>query len=254
MNPYTLGPVAAVLDAAYAVVVHLELLLEPVFPVAAAGAAIVVITLLVRSALIPVGVSQARAEVARRRLAPAIARLRQKHARNPERMQRELMDLYAAEKTSPFAGFVPMLIQLPIVSIVYGLFTQLHVNGHANGLLEQTVFGVPLGTSLLSVSGAGIVWADVAVFGAILASIAIVATLSRRFLAPLPPLAQPAVPATPVAPTVPGAESLTRILSYLPYLTVLFAAFVPLAAALYLAVTTAWSFGERLILRHRMAG
>jgi YidC/Oxa1 family membrane protein insertase len=58
----------------------------------------------------------------------------------------------------------------------------------------------------------------------------------------------------PVAATVPGAESLTRILGYLPYLTVLFAAFVPLAATIYLALTTAWSFAERLILRRRMAG
>jgi YidC/Oxa1 family membrane protein insertase len=254
MNPYTFGPVAAVLDAAYAVVAQLALLLEPVFPVAAAGAAIVVITLLVRGALIPVGVSQAKAEVTRRRLAPRISQLRLKHAKNPERMQRELMALYAAEKTSPFAGFLPMLIQLPIVSIVYGLFTQLHVNGHSNGLLEQTVFGVPLGTSLASVFGAGPDFSSVVVFGALLASIAIVATLSRRFLAPLPPATLPATSAAPVAATVPGAESLTRILGCLPYLTVLFAAFVPLAATIYLALTTAWSFAERLILRRRMAG
>jgi len=247
MNPYTLGPVAAVLDAAYAVVQHLAGLLEPLFPVAAAGAAIVVITLLLRSALIPVGVSQARAEADRRRLAPIISQLRQKHAKNPERMQRELMALYSAEKTSPFAGFLPMLIQVPIVSIVYGLFTQLHVNGHSNGLLEQTVFGVPLGTSLLSVFGSGLGLQQIVVFGVLLASIAIVATLARRFLAPLPP-------STPAAATMPGTESLTRILSYLPYLTVLFAAFVPLAATIYLALTTLWSFVERLILRRRMAG
>ena len=254
MNPYTLGPVAAVLDAAYAVVQHLASLLEPLFPVAAAGAAIVVITLLVRSALIPVGVSQARAEVDRRRLAPLVSQLRQKHAKNPERMQRELMALYAAEKTSPFAGFLPLLIQLPIVSLVYGLFTQLHVNGHSNGLLEQTVFGVPLGTSLLSVFGSGIGLQQVVVFGVLLATIATVATLSRRFLAPLPPAVLPGTQAAPTAATVPGAESLTRILSYLPYVTVLFAAFVPLAAAIYLALTTLWSFVERLILRRRMAG
>jgi YidC/Oxa1 family membrane protein insertase len=254
MNPYTLGPVAAALDAAYAVVAQLALLLEPVFPVAAAGAAIVVITLLVRAALIPVGVSQARAEATRRRLAPRISQLRLKHAKNPERMQRELLALYAAEKTSPFAGFLPMLIQLPIVSIVYGLFTQLHVNGHSNGLLEQTIFGVPLGTSLVSVFETGLDLRAVVVFGALLASIVIVATMSRRFLAPLPPVAVPTTPTTAAAATVPGAESLTRILSYLPYLTVLFAAFVPLAAAIYLALTTAWSFAERLVLRRRMAG
>ena len=96
--------------------------------------------------------------------------------------------------------------------------------------------------------------ATLGVGGVLLASIAIVATLTRRFLAPLPPAALPGTPATPGAATVPGAESLTRILSYLPYLTVLFAAFVPLAATIYLALTTLWSFVERLVLRRRMAG
>jgi YidC/Oxa1 family membrane protein insertase len=250
MNPYTFGPVAAVLDAAYAVVAQLALLLEPVLPVAAAGAAVVIITLLVRSVLIPVGISQARAEATRRRLAPRIAQLRRKHAQNPERMQRELLALYTAEKTSPFAGFLPLIIQLPIVSIVYGLFTQVHVNGHANGLLEETLFGVPLGTSLMSVFASGIELPHLVVFGALLACIAVAATLSRRFLSPV---SMPAAPASPRAATTPGMEPLTRILGYLPYLTVLFAAFVPLAATIYLALTTAWSFAERLILRRRMA-
>lgn len=244
MNPFTFAPIAAVLDAAYALVAQLALLLEPIFPVAASAAAIVVITLLVRAALVPVGVSQARAEVTRRRLAPSISQLRQKHAKNPERMQRELMALYAQEKTSPFAGFLPLLIQLPIVSIVYALFTQLQVNGHANELLGHTLFDVPLGTSLVSVLGAGLQPEHALVFGTLLVAIAVAATLSRRFLAPLP------VPATP---TVPGAESLTRILGFLPYITVLFAAFVPLAAAIYLTLTTMWSFVERLVLRRRMA-
>ena len=250
MNPFTFAPIAAVLDFAYALVAQLALLLEPIFPVAASAAAIVVITLLVRAALVPVGISQARAEATRRRLAPSISQLRHKHAKNPERMQRELMALYAEEKASPFAGFLPLLIQLPIVSIVYGLFTQLQVNGHPNQLLDHTLFDVPLGTSLISVLGTGLQPEHALVFGTLLVAIGVAATLSRRFLAPLP---VPATPGAAAAPTVPGAESLTRILSFLPYITVLFAAFVPLAAAIYLSLTTIWSLVERLVLRRRMA-
>jgi YidC/Oxa1 family membrane protein insertase len=44
---------------------------------------------------------------------------------------------------------------------------------------------------------------------------------------------------------------MARILSWAPYLTVVFAAFVPLAATLYLAVTTTWTQVERAILRRR---
>ncbi|CAD5995884.1 membrane protein insertase YidC [Agreia sp. COWG] len=256
MNFFTLAPVAAALDAAYAVIESLTSLFEPYFPVAAAAVAIVIVTVLVRALLVPVGVSQARAEATRRRLAPEVGRLRTTHARNPERLQRELMALYSREKASPFAGFLPMLMQLPVVSLVYGLFTQQRINGHANSLLEHTVFDVPLGTSMLSSLGAAPGPGEMAVFGVILVLIAVVATLSRRYLAPLPP-PQPVVSPTVAAPQAgaagPGTEALGRILSFLPYLTVFFAASVPLAAAIYLAVSTTWSFVERLMLRRRMA-
>ena len=53
-------------------------LLEPFAGVASAAAAIVLVTLLVRAALIPVGVSQAKAERTRARLAPRIAELRRR--------------------------------------------------------------------------------------------------------------------------------------------------------------------------------
>jgi YidC/Oxa1 family membrane protein insertase len=44
-------------------------------------------------------------------------------------------------------------------------------------------------------------------------------------------------------------RSTTRALSWLPFATVLFAAIVPLAATLYLAVSTTWTLVERTVLR-----
>jgi membrane protein insertase Oxa1/YidC/SpoIIIJ len=44
----------------------------------------------------------------------------------------------------------------------------------------------------------------------------------------------------------------TRALSWLPFLTVVFAAVVPLAATLYLAVATAWTLVERTVLRRML--
>jgi YidC/Oxa1 family membrane protein insertase len=40
-----------------------------------------------------------------------------------------------------------------------------------------------------------------------------------------------------------------RTLSFLPYVTVVFAAFVPLAAAVYILTTTTWTVLERSTLR-----
>ena len=62
----------------------------------------------VRALLIPVGVSQVRAEFTRRRLAPQLAELQRRHGKDRETLARKTMELYQAEKTSPFAGMLPL--------------------------------------------------------------------------------------------------------------------------------------------------
>ena len=46
--------------------------------------------------------------------------IRDKHKDNPEKMQKELMKLYTENKINPFAGCLPILIQMPIF---FGLYT-----------------------------------------------------------------------------------------------------------------------------------
>ncbi|WP_066040612.1 YidC/Oxa1 family membrane protein insertase [Herbiconiux solani] len=267
MNIYAFGPVAAALDGAYSVVQFLAGALAPLVGAGATALAIVAITILVRTVLIPVGLSQARAQRMRRKLAPRLTELRTRHAKNPERLQRETMALYAEENASPFAGCLPLLIQAPIVSLIYGLFIQPTINGHPNGLLSSTVFGAPLGTSFVTALGSGIDPQGLVVSGVILVLIAAIALVSRRQSLLVAQLAAPAPAAggngggspranasgpdpssAMLAALAPGGSA-ARVLSWLPLLTVVFAAFVPLAASLYLLVTTAWTLVEREILR-----
>ena len=154
MNLYDLPPIAALLHAAQTAVDATASLLAPLVGASATALTIVLVTLVLRAALIPVGRSQVRAEAGRRRIAPKLAALRRRFARNPERLQRETLALYAAEKVSPLAGFLPALAQAPVVSLVYGLFTHPVIAGQANALLGAHLFGVPLGTSLGAVLGA----------------------------------------------------------------------------------------------------
>lgn len=241
MDFYSFAPIAAVLDAAYNAVTALTALLDPVTGTASAAVAIVLITLLVRTALIPVGRSQVRAEFTRKRLAPRLQELQRRYKKNPEVLQRKTMELYAAEKASPLAGCLPTLLQLPVLSTVYGLFIMGSINGHTNALLSERLFGVPLGASLMSGPG----WPGGLVFAAIMVALAAVAWFSRRIALKNAPVVTDATP--------PVLQNLTGPLSWLPFLTVGFAAVVPLAAALYLALTTAWTLVERVILRRVLA-
>jgi len=239
MDIFSFGPIAAVLDGAYNLVTGLSALVAPVAGTAAGLVAVIILTILVRAALIPVGMSQVRAEFTRRRLAPKLAELQRKHGKDRETLARKTMDLYREEKASPFAGMLPLLLQLPVISLVYAVFTHPMIAGHANTLLTERAFGAPLGTSFVGLTGAGAgVWPAMGVYLVVLALIAVVTTISRKVLAqPLPQTgaAQPA--------------GLVRMLSFLPYVTVVFAAFVPLAAAVYILTSTSWTVAERYLLR-----
>lgn len=241
MDIFSFGPIAAVLDATYGLVTGLSSAFAPVAGTLGGLLAVVVLTVLVRALLIPVGMSQVRAEYSRRRLAPHLAELQRKHGKDREVLTRKTMELYQREKVSPFAGMLPLLAQLPVISLVYAVFTHPMISGHANALLGEHVFGAPLGTSFVGLTSAGAaVWPAMLVYLVVLALIAIVTTVSRRVLT-LPQQQGAGGGTTPAG--------LVRALSFLPYVTVVFAAFVPLAAAVYILTSTAWTVAERFTLR-----
>ncbi|MCU1406616.1 MAG: preprotein translocase YidC [Glaciihabitans sp.] len=244
MDLYSFPPIAALLEGAYTVASSLAELLTPIVGTASVAVAIVIITTVVRAALLPAAVAQVRAEATRRKLAPMFAEVRRRYGKNPELMQRKTLELYKETGTSPLAGILPTLVQAPVISIIYALFILGNVAGHSNALLAAPLFEVPLGSSLVHFLGGTAVWPGVAVFAALLVIIAVVATFSRRLA-----LSQ-AMP--PADPGLPAAARLAGILSWLPFITVIFAALVPLAATLYLAVSTSWTLVERTVLRRRL--
>lgn len=241
MDLFAFPPVAAVLDLAYAGLMALTALLQPLAGASAAAVAVILVTLLVRAALIPAGIAQARAEQVRSRLAPRLRELQKRHRKDPERLQRESMQLYRDENTSPFAGCLPILIQAPIVGVLYAIFLHTTIAGHPNALLTETLLGVPLGTSLSGAIVSGT--ADAAtwvVIGALVLVIAGIGELTRRCFR---------VAQVPAAEDSPLPQMPAGVLGLLQFATAVVAIFVPLAAGLYLLVTVTWTLGQRLVLR-----
>ena len=245
MDPYAFPPIAAALDAAHTLVTWLIATLDPLVGAGAAAVAIVLVTAVVRAALLPASAATVRGEISRRRLAPQVALLRKRYGSKPEVLQRKTMELYSKEKVSPFAGVLPLLIQAPVLSLLYGLFVLPTIGGHANGLLTETFLGVPLGMSLAGAMGAGAGLQQLGVFAALLLVIGVVAWFARRVTVRYSGDAAIDGP--------PAMRQLAGILSWLPFLTVVFAAIVPLAATIYLTVTTAWTLVERQFLRRALS-
>jgi YidC/Oxa1 family membrane protein insertase len=236
------------LDAAYYLVSGFTGFLTPVLGGLAAVAAIIAFTIAVRVILMPLSLRAMRGQATQARLAPQLQALRKRYARQPERLQREMAALYKREGTSMFAGLTPLLLQWPLLSVIYLLFRSGQVGGKPNTLLTHDLVGVPLGSHWLG--GAGPLSAHGLVFLGLFALLAGVCWLSSRLsqlmatraaAAAAPAKGGPAKGGSAVAAQVPGGA----LVKVLPYLTVLIAAFAPLAAGIYLITSTAWSLAER---------
>jgi YidC/Oxa1 family membrane protein insertase len=239
--------------AAYHVVSACASILAPLLGGLAAAAAIVLVTAAVRLILMPLSYRAMRGMDAQARVAPQVQALQRKHAGHPDRLQRELTALYQAEGTSMFAGCLPLLVQWPVLSVMTLLFRSPKIGGTANSLLTHDLFGASLGSHWLG--GAGALSAQGAVFAGLFLLLAGVGWLSAR-MAPRP--GTPGRPAQASGQAGAPADQASRISAglarFIPYATVLLAAFLPLAAGLYLLTTTAWTLGERILLRRVMAG
>ncbi len=234
-------------DVAYHLVAGLTGILTPLLGGVAAVAAIVVCTMAVRRVLLPLSLRALRGQAAAARLAPELAALRQRYARQPDRLQAEMTALYRREGTSVLAGVTPLLLQWPAVSVLYLLFRSPRIGGKPNSLLSHHLLGVPLGAHWLAAPGP--VSPQGAVFLGVFALLAAVCWLSGRLarrMAPAP-ASEPA-PGKAVAAQVPtGTSPASALTGVLPYLTVVIVAFAPLAAGMYLVTSTAWSLAERML-------
>jgi YidC/Oxa1 family membrane protein insertase len=240
-------------DAAYHLVSGLTGFLTPVLGGLAAVAAIVAFTMAVRLLLMPLSLRALRGQAAQARLAPHLMALRQRYGKQPERLQREMAALYKREGTSMFAGFAPLLLQWPFLSVMYLLFRSPSVGGTTNTLLTHDLLGVPLGAHWLS--GAGpldLASAQGAVFFGLFALLAGLCWLSARLGRLMAARAARAAGAAGAAPAPGAAGSPGLLVRALPYLTVVIAAFAPLAAGIYLLTTLAWSLAERMLFWKRL--
>ncbi|MEZ3178284.1 YidC/Oxa1 family membrane protein insertase [Streptomyces pimonensis] len=229
---------------------HLADLLQPLFGAFAAAAAIVLFTAFVRLLVHPLSRAAARGQKARAALQPRITELRRKHGRDPERLQRAVLELHARERVSPLSGCLPSLLQLPAFFLLYHLFSSETIGGRTNELLGHRLFEAPLGGRWTDALGDGGVFGGPGlVYVGLFAVVAVVAwcgyRLSRRMMA-----ANPAMPAAGEGEQVPGLGAVTRVMPFMSFLTLVTVAVLPLAAALYMVTSTAWSVAERAVL-HR---
>jgi YidC/Oxa1 family membrane protein insertase len=83
------------------------------------GGSIIALTLIVRSALLPLTLKQFKSMQAMARLQPEIKKLQDKYKNDKERLNQEMMRFYRENKVNPFASCLPMVAQLPVFLSLY---------------------------------------------------------------------------------------------------------------------------------------
>lgn len=85
--------------------------------------------LIIQILLLPLGIKQHKSQITQRKLKPKEMAIRKKYAGRKDRatqqkMQLEIQEMYRNEGYNQFAGCLPMLIQLPIIFILFAIVKQ----------------------------------------------------------------------------------------------------------------------------------
>ncbi|MBW8487074.1 membrane protein insertase YidC [Actinomadura parmotrematis] len=117
------------LDWLYSIVAHLIVwihsglsLVVPKDSGWAWGGSIILLTVLLRLALVPLFVKQIHASRKMQELNPKVQALRKKYKNDKQRMNQEVMKLYQENGANPLAGCLPLVVQMPVF---IGLFQTL---------------------------------------------------------------------------------------------------------------------------------
>jgi YidC/Oxa1 family membrane protein insertase len=83
------------------------------------GLAIIALTISIRLILWPLVNKQLHSQRAMQKLAPDIAKVKEKAKGDKQAESKLLMELYKEKEISPFAAFIPLLIQLPLLFALF---------------------------------------------------------------------------------------------------------------------------------------
>ena len=83
------------------------------------GVAIIILTILVKLLLWPLGSKSYKSMSEMKKLQPLMKEIREKYKDDKQRMNQEVMGLYKTYKVNPLGGCLPMVVQLPVFFALY---------------------------------------------------------------------------------------------------------------------------------------
>jgi YidC/Oxa1 family membrane protein insertase len=105
------------------------------------GIAILLLTVIVRTIILPLMIKQYKNTKAMQVLQPEMKQIREKYKDDPRKQQEEMMKLYQTHQVNPLAGCLPLIVQMPVF---IALYNSIYMN---SAIREHTFLGLQLGTT-----------------------------------------------------------------------------------------------------------
>ncbi|MFA6316686.1 MAG: membrane protein insertase YidC [Elusimicrobiota bacterium] len=83
------------------------------------GWAIILLTVVVQIVLFPLSYKTLKSAAAMKKVQPQMQKLQQQYAKDPQRLNTEMMDLYKRSGANPLGGCLPLLVQMPVFIALY---------------------------------------------------------------------------------------------------------------------------------------
>ncbi len=228
------------------------------------GIAIIVMTLIVRAALIPLFrrqiVSMKRTQI----LQPELKELQKRYKGDRARFSQAQMELYKERGVNPASGCLPMLLQLPLLLIIYQVISQGLTNPDPTAMFN--VFGLQV-LNIHCVNGLGTAAYDaykpcidttVAWLGnmdvskaQVLFSLPLIGGFSLlAFISAILQLVQSRMTMPPSDPSYQDQNSKVQrqLVLFLPLISILYGGFLPAGLFIYWIVTTVFGIAQQYLI------
>ena len=93
------------------------------------GVSIIIVTILIKIALLPLTLKQDKSMKEMKKIQPELEKLKEKYANDKQMLNIKTIELYKEHKVNPAGGCLPLLIQFPILIALFGVLR--------NGIIPQ---------------------------------------------------------------------------------------------------------------------
>ena len=195
---------------------------------------IIVLTVIVRLAILPLAIVQMRSMRGMQKIAPELQKLKQKHKGDSQKLQAEMMALYKEHGVNPVGSCLPLLFQLPVFM---GLFFVLRgFSSHPppgdlsflGGFIPETATFHGIAEHVNKAGWAG--WVLIAFY--------VSSQLASTLLMP--------------TGADPQQQMMRKLFMVMPFIFVFFVIRFPVGLMLYWISTNIWTVGQQAALRKLM--